>query len=114
MLPGRCSTARFALECAPVRAALEQAVFTELADATVLAAEEKDHAGHMSEIKAQSMDESLQLITLAYYGCVKIKTTPLPFSYNLHLKTLLMVYLVSQPALRFQPLALPDNITGRN
>ena len=79
--------------------------------------------GHMTDIKAQSIDDGLQKMTIAYYGCVrpsppgapspaacttphaerdprgwgpqvKIKTTPLPYAYSVHLRTLMIVYLV--------------------
>lgn len=51
----------------------------------------------MTELKAHSGDESLRELTKAHFTCVKIKTSPLPYSYAIHLRTLMITYLLALP-----------------
>jgi putative membrane protein len=52
----------------------------------------------------QTMSESMRAILLAAGGCARIRSTPIPFSYTVHLRRALILYCVTLPFVFSEPL----------
>ncbi len=54
-------------------------------------------AGRLSELRVQSMDQSLRELVNVQGGCERIKATPIPYSYNILLHRIVFVYCFALP-----------------
>jgi len=53
--------------------------------------------GHISDIVLTSLDQNIQLLVGYLGGCERIRKTPLPFAYVVHLRRALVIYCLTLP-----------------
>jgi len=58
---------------------------------------QKHEKGQLSEVQLLTLNEHLQAFTDIIGGCERIKKTPMPFAYSIHLRQFLNLYFVTLP-----------------
>lgn len=58
---------------------------------------ERTSAGNLDPVTAQSLEAHVRALLDAQGGCERILRTPIPFAYAVHIKQLLVLYLVTLP-----------------